>query len=470
MGKRPRALFKLPIFLLIIGFTHISAITAAADNLTKSVGEPWRGKLINGIKFPSDLGGYQVMRPSRTYTTPEVAAGVLDAIDEVRRNYPGTCDVVVGDFSRDGGGWLKGHRSHRNGRDVDIGHYAKGNRQLQTFSDITRGELDVAKTWCLIEGLLKTGRVEKIFMDRRLQRVFHRHALKLGTRSPDELDRLFVNSGNIRGSGIIQHWGRHRVHLHVRFYAPWSTLAGRIKRLDPRQRAIIATAQQAYIPKKLYYQVQGSEEGLAQLASSLGVDPAGLAKWNGLRQDALPAAGTDLVYYRRGFELEPMRLASLLNSATDGRVLFADLETPYLASLAASVVPPSPVDMRALPGERPDTHQVRRGETLWRISRQHGVPVAALRRLNNLGVSARIKPGQVLTISRNLTPGEPPPRQRPEEKAARFTHVVRNGDTLWSLARKYQTSTQALLRLNQLSMESVLRPGMRIIIPNTGTN
>ncbi len=54
--------------------------------------------------------------------------------------------------------------------------------------------LDVAKTWALVDALLQTGRVEYIFVDRKIQRLLHRYALDHGW---DEayLDRLFYNVG-----------------------------------------------------------------------------------------------------------------------------------------------------------------------------------------------------------------------------------------------------------------------------------
>ena len=47
------------------------------------------------------------------------------------------------------------------------------------------------------------------------------------------------------------------------------------------------------------------------------------------------------------------------------------------------------------------THQVRAGETLYRISRQYGISVEQLRRYNNLAADAAIYPGQKLKLSPN---------------------------------------------------------------------
>jgi len=50
------------------------------------------------------------------------------------------------------------------------------------------------------------------------------------------------------------------------------------------------------------------------------------------------------------------------------------------------------------------THRVRRGETLWSISRRYGVSVQELTRLNRLGDSSRLEAGQGLRIPSDRKP------------------------------------------------------------------
>jgi LysM repeat protein len=49
-----------------------------------------------------------------------------------------------------------------------------------------------------------------------------------------------------------------------------------------------------------------------------------------------------------------------------------------------------------------------------------------------------------------------------ETAAKKRYHVVRRGDTLSAIARRYGTSVQRLCRLNRISQRSVLRVGQRI--------
>jgi membrane-bound lytic murein transglycosylase D len=85
-----------------------------------------------------------------------------------------------------------------------------------------------------------------------------------------------------------------------------------------------------------------------------------------------------------------------------------------------------------------------------------------------MGQSTRIRAGQRLRVSTS----EP---SRAERKAGRSTpamaraearsHLVRRGDTLTGLARRYGVTIQALRKANDLSMGDVLRSGTRIRIP-----
>ncbi|MEA3485897.1 MAG: LysM domain-containing protein, partial [Candidatus Aerophobetes bacterium] len=68
-------------------------------------------------------------------------------------------------------------------------------------------------------------------------------------------------------------------------------------------------------------------------------------------------------------------------------------------------------------------HTVRKGETLYRISRFYGVTVDEIRRTNHLGSNTEIYPGQKLLITLSEKDG--------------VYHRVKESQTLWSIARTY---------------------------------
>lgn len=104
----------------------------------------------------------------------------------------------------------------------------------------------------------------------------------------------------------------------------------------------------------------------------------------------------------------------------------------------------------------PLTHTVRRGENLYRIALRYGVSVEAIVRANGLSDPERILAGQVLTI---------PKTRRVTAKAlpAARTHVVKAGETLHSVARRYGTSVASLMRANGLRSDR-LQPGQRLVV------
>lgn len=107
------------------------------------------------------------------------------------------------------------------------------------------------------------------------------------------------------------------------------------------------------------------------------------------------------------------------------------------------------------------SHRVRRGETLGGIARRYRVSVAQLRGWNGLR-SNSIRAGQLL----RLRPGTPRKAStRTSSVPGARVHLVRAGDTLSSIARRYRTTVQALRDANHLSAGRILA-GQRLKIPS----
>ncbi|MDK2883112.1 MAG: hypothetical protein PWP58_1448 [Bacillota bacterium] len=94
---------------------------------------------------------------------------------------------------------------------------------------------------------------------------------------------------------------------------------------------------------------------------------------------------------------------------------------------------------------------VQPGDTLWDIARRFGVTVEEIMRANNL-TNTEIIPGQELQI---IAVVEPAP------SAPRTVHVVRPGETLFSIARRYGISVVDLIEANP----GLIYPGLELRIP-----
>lgn len=107
------------------------------------------------------------------------------------------------------------------------------------------------------------------------------------------------------------------------------------------------------------------------------------------------------------------------------------------------------------------TYIVKRGDSLWSISRRHGTTVQALAAANNLNPTAPIREGQRLVI-----PGGTTTTSAAAGTAAsgERTYRVQPGDTYSKIARKFGVSTQKLMEYNNAT-SPMLRVGQVLRIP-----
>lgn len=93
------------------------------------------------------------------------------------------------------------------------------------------------------------------------------------------------------------------------------------------------------------------------------------------------------------------------------------------------------------PGTGSFQYTVQPGDTLWLLSRKYGTTVEAIKQLNGL-TGDMLYVGQVLKI--------PAPQSEPY-----IEYTVKSGDTLWLLSRKYQTTVDAIKKLNGLTSDII---------------
>lgn len=104
-----------------------------------------------------------------------------------------------------------------------------------------------------------------------------------------------------------------------------------------------------------------------------------------------------------------------------------------------------------------NTYKVAKGDTLYKIASKLGTTVNALKTLNNLQ-SNTITEGQILKI--------PASTISPEQTEI---YTVTSGDTLYSIARKLNTTVSKIKELNDLTSDN-LSVGMTLRVPSTLTN
>lgn len=174
--------------------------------------------------------------------------------------------------------------------------------------------------------------------------------------------------------------------------------------IRPRQLLYIPVAPRAKpaSERRGTYTVRPNDV-LGRIASQHGVSLSDLMQWNGLKTDRIKP-GQELVVRQQ----------------------------------------PSP---REVPSGG-EIYTVQPGDTLWELARRFAVRVADLQAWNGLE-SARIKPGQQLTVANKQTQ----------------MYTVVSGDTLHSIARKFGLAPSAIARQNNIDLSETLLAGTTLQIP-----
>ncbi len=148
-------------------------------------------------------------------------------------------------------------------------------------------------------------------------------------------------------------------------------------------------------------------------------------------------------------------------------VMPLDVAAPFAAALAEV-----PADERV----RWKRHKVREGEAISQIADQHNTTVAALREANNLR-SNLIRAGQHLMIPVATKPlsaysqsadarlARTQSRPRAERK---LEHVVRSGESFWTISRRYGVTHRQLAAWNGMAPGDTLSVGRKLVVWTNG--
>lgn len=130
------------------------------------------------------------------------------------------------------------------------------------------------------------------------------------------------------------------------------------------------------------------------------------------------------------------------------------------------------------------SHTIRRGDTLSVLAKRYRVPSGEILRLNNLRSHKHLRPGKTIVIpvpqgaqyAEISAPVEEPVYSK--KKTARHSkenkmddkvvHVVRRGESLWSIAQRYRISVFEIKNENHLRRNQIA-PGKRLVIPSGNT-
>lgn len=128
------------------------------------------------------------------------------------------------------------------------------------------------------------------------------------------------------------------------------------------------------------------------------------------------------------------------------------------------------------------TYTAGKGDSLWTIAKKHHITVSDLAAANNLKASSTVRLGQKLIIpggklpagtggtgavaaERTSRPASTEPATPRRSYGESVKHVVKPGETLGAIARKYQVKVGEIATANNITDPARIRPGMELTIP-----
>lgn len=192
-----------------------------------------------------------------------------------------------------------------------------------------------------------------------------------------------------------------------------------------------------------------NDDTLAQMALD-NIGEAGQIK-RSIYQRVLPEDPTKDYYYmiRETGNTEPLLVEyGFIDNAKDASKLTQNLEN-YVEGVVKAIADYAGYDY--IPPSPPNFYIVERGDTLYSIANRFNTTVSELKRINNLT-------SDVLTIGTKLLLKENPPEDLEN------TYVVQKGDTLYSIANKFNTTADEIKVLNNLNT-NLLTIGQVLQIP-----
>jgi len=139
-------------------------------------------------------------------------------------------------------------------------------------------------------------------------------------------------------------------------------------------------------------------------------------------------------------------------------------ESPKPPAIAYQAVKQNPV--------REVVYEVKKGDTLWSISRKFGVSVEKIAQLNNIKIEKTLQIGDKLRIPQKeeSKTSAITTNSQPKAKSLGGTGVyeIKEGDSLWTIGRKFGVSPEEIAKANGISLNKTLKIGEKLTIPKAG--
>ncbi len=239
---------------------------------------------------------------------------------------------------------------------------------------------------------------------------------------------------------------------------------------DLNKDAIIKKGDTIYLKPK-NYKSQSQEfhtlqqgETMHLISQRYGIKLSRLLNKNRVKEGQEPETGETI--YLRDKRKEAPKLKTIapapVTDTTFNNVVYEDPKKNLETS--GPVLPHDPYNMEehGIKEDMAFFHTVQTGETLFSIAKKYNVQVEGIKSINNIRGEG-IKVGDKLIVNPNQPPIKPH-----EEAVVPGYHEVQTGETLYSIARRYNITVAELKALNDIAGDTIKVGEELVVIPLNG--
>ncbi len=339
---------------------------------------------------------------------------------------------------------------------ANVTYRVKRNDSLIEIADLFKVRVSDIRNWNNIPytEMIKIGQVLTVFVPENEKDFFA--SLDNQTSSEKETLKTSTVAKTVTHSTPVQEWVTHRIKRGETLAAianSYRVSINDIKSWNRIQGTKIIAGRSLRIRDNNYSSQISSQQIAAQSASQSNYNRSGLTTYKVRRGDTLSEIaerfGVSIAQLRNWNNITGNRINAGQNLTIHGK------ETP--ASLG---------DQTTKPTANLNYHRVQQGEAISIIAEKYKVSTADIRRWNNLSGN-KIIAGSTLKIYSDAGIHDVPESVSVTENAnnEKKIHKVKNGESLWTIARTYNTSVNKLKELNNLNDNKIII-GQNIIINN----
>lgn len=237
---------------------------------------------------------------------------------------------------------------------------------------------------------------------------------------------------------------------------------------DLQKDAVIKAGDTIYIKPKNYkgsieFYTVGPKDDMHIISQRFGIKLSKLYSRNLMKEGQEPEMG-EMLYLQSGRDKAPL-LRKVVVERQDSTYNTIIYEDPKKNVETTKPVLPEDEFKVNIPDNKNDMaffHTVQAGETLFSIAKKYNVTVEGIKELNSLRTN-EIGNGTKLIIN----PNQPAVNEK-EEAVVPGYHIVKQKETLYSIAQKYGTTVQELVALNELTGNDLEVGQELVIVPLNG--